>query len=86
MTARWWWGWATGACWVVAFLLAVVPVVVDTERCGLPVADAIDAQHTDLGCVEDARDRVGVLAAWLVVTGGVSTAFLAACVTGRREE
>ena len=79
-------------CWLVALYLALVPVESDygdprpdnALRCPRPIASALE---NDTVCSERSRRRVGALVTWLVVTGGVSTAFVASCaLAGRRTE
>jgi hypothetical protein len=79
-------GAAAGVCWLVALVLALVPVDSDDgglgHGCHLPIVDALG---DDPFCTEGARTRVGHLGTWLVVTGAVSTAFMARAVRSSRE-
>jgi hypothetical protein len=70
--------------WLVALYLAMAPVDSDygtPERprnavdCPRPFSAALDPSNTL--CGPGSRERVGWLAWWLVMTGGLSTAFIA---------
>ena len=77
---------AAGICWFVALSLALLPVDANDgglgHGCHLPLVDALG---DDPLCTERARTRAGHLGTWLVVTGAVSTAFVARSARPSRE-
>jgi hypothetical protein len=77
------WGIVTAFFWLFAFAMALFPTAADDGgRCGRPVTEALG----DGECAEGAQRRVGTLSVWLVITGAVSTAFVAQCaLAGSRE-
>jgi hypothetical protein len=70
------WAIVTAFCWLVVFPMVLFPANGDSgARCGRPVAEALAGG----GCAEFAQRRLGALSVWLVITGAVTTAFLAQC-------
>lgn len=78
------WAVPVATCWLVTLLLALLPVtadygsvpIIDPITCGRPVTEAF---HRDPLCTARSQARLGTLAVWLVLTGAVSTAFVARC-------
>jgi hypothetical protein len=79
-----WFGSVTAICWLIALYLAVSPVrshydlprPINAITCPRPVPAVFD---DDSRCTPGSQRRLGTLLGWLVLTGAVSTGFLAAC-------